>query len=187
MAYTVNENKEIIRQKAAQVDAIAKELTDCSSAVLVDYRGVTVDEFTALRAKCRAAGTTVHVLKNTLILRAAEKCGIDCSEQGIEPSLHGPTAVFYSFDDPAAAPRILREFMTKTKKMSVKAGVVGNTVLDEKGVQALADLPSREVLVARLMGTINRPAAGFVGVLAAVPGAFVRVLEAVRKQKEEAA
>ncbi|MCL2433713.1 MAG: 50S ribosomal protein L10, partial [Clostridia bacterium] len=118
--YEVNQSKDIIKQKAAQVDAIAAELTACSSAVLVDYRGATVEEMTTLRSQCRAAGTTVRVLKNTLVLRAAEKCGIDCSDQGIEPSLHGPTAVFYSFDDPAAAARILRDFMAKAKKMSVK-------------------------------------------------------------------
>jgi len=171
--------KEIIRQKQETVDAICADFNDSLSVVLLDYRGITVADFTALRANCRKQNVTVRVLKNTLVNRACEKLGIE----GLEPSLHGPTAVFFSKDDPAAAPKLLREFMLKNRKVSVKAGVVGTSTLDAAGAIALADLPSKEALVAKMLGSMQAPIAGFVGVLSGVPRALVCALNAVREQK----
>jgi len=174
--------KDIHLQKQSVVESIVADMQAASSAVVLDYRGITVAEFTALRNDCRKAGVTVRVLKNTLVVRACKDFGLE----GLDEALNGPTAIFFAKEDPSAAAKILREFAAKSKKTTVKAGFVGTAVLDAKGVAALADLPSRDVLVAKMLGTLNRPASGFVGVLSGVPRALVCALEAIRKQKEAA-
>lgn len=171
--------REAVIQKQALVAELTERMQRMSSAIIVDYRGLTVAEVTQLRNLMRDAGVEYRVLKNTLIKRAADQIGI----VGLDESLNGPTAVAFGFDDPVAPARILKDFMTKTKKMQIKSGIVGTKVIDAKGVQALADLPSKEVLVAKLMGSLNMPVSGLVGVLSGVPRALVYALEGVRKQK----
>nr|MDD6336484.1 50S ribosomal protein L10 [bacterium] len=175
--------KEVIRQKQETVEQIVTWMKEASSVVIVDYRGLTVAEVTALRAQFRQNGVVYRVLKNTLIKRAADQLGIE----GLDECLNGPTAVAFGMEDPAAAAKIIRDFTAKAKKMEVKAGIVGTQVIDAKGVSALADLPSKDVLVAKLLGTLNMPISGLVGVLSGPARALVCALEAVRKQKEETA
>ena len=119
------------------------------------------------------------MLKNTMIELAAKELNIE----GLEEHLKGPTAVAFGYDDPVAPAKILTEFAQKNKKISIKCGMIEKRVVDVKSVSALAELPPKEVLIAKMMGSMNAPITNFVGVLSAVMRNFVYALEAVRKQK----
>lgn len=168
-------------QKKLVVAEIRAKLESAKSVVFIDYRGLTVAEVTDLRAQFRKAGVEYQVLKNTLIKIAANDMGITA----LDNILEGPTAVAFSMEDPAVAAKIINEFAKKTKKTEVKAGLLEKEVLDAKGVQALADLPPKEVLIAKIMGSLNAPITNFVGVLSATLRSLVYALDAVRKTKEE--
>ncbi len=165
--------------KKTVVAEIKEKLERAQSVVLIDYRGLTVLEVTDLRNQFRKAGVEYAVLKNTMITLAAAELGIT----GLEEHLKGPTAVAFGFEDPIAPAKIITEYIKKNKKISVKCGMVDNKVIDVAGVTALAELPPREVLIAKMMGSMNAPITGFVGVLSGVLRKFVYAVEAVRKQK----
>lgn len=168
-------------QKKLVVAEIRTKLENAKSVVFIDYRGLTVAEVTDLRAQFRKAGVEYQVLKNTLVKIAANDLGVTA----LDNILEGPTAVAFSMEDPAAAAKIINEFAKKTKKTEVKAGLLEKEVLDAKGVQMLADLPPKEVLIAKIMGSMNAPITNFVGVLSATLRSLVYALDAVRKAKEE--
>ena len=136
-------------------------LNGAASAVAVDYRGLTVAQDTELRKQLREAGVTYKVYKNTLIRRAAE--GTDFA--ALDPHLEGPTAIAVSKEDATAPARILAEFAKKADKLEIKAGVVEGTYYDAKGMQAISSIPSREVLLGRLFGSMKSPIANFARVL----------------------
>ncbi len=167
--------------KKAVVADIREKFEKAHSVVLVDYRGLTVLEVTDLRNQCRAAGVEYVVLKNTMINLAAQELGI----KGLEPFLNGPTAVAFGMTDAVAPAKVITEFIKKSKKVviKVKCGVVDRTVIDVAGVQALSELPPKEVLIARMMGSLNAPITNFVGVLSATLRSLVYAIDAVRKQK----
>lgn len=165
--------------KKAVVAEIREKFEKAHSAVLIDYRGLTVPEVTDLRNQCRAQGVEYVVLKNTMISLAAQELGIT----GLDPFLKGPTAVAFGMKDAVAPAKVLTDFIKKVKKTSIKCGVVDNTMIDVAGVQALSELPPKEVLIAKMMGSLNAPITGFVGVLSATLRSLVYALEAVRKQK----
>ncbi|HIU47500.1 MAG TPA: 50S ribosomal protein L10 [Candidatus Fimadaptatus faecigallinarum] len=168
-------------QKKLVVAGIREKLENAKSVVFIDYCGLTVAEVTELRNEFRKAGVEYQVLKNTLIKIAAHDLGIT----GLDDILNGPTAVAFSMEDPASGAKVISEFAKKTKKTEVKAGLLDKEVLDVKGVQALADLPPKEVLIARIMGSLNAPITNFVGVLSATLRSLVYAIDAVRKSKEE--
>lgn len=168
-------------QKKLVVAAIREKLESAKSVVFIDYRGLTVAEVTELRNEFRKVGVEYQVLKNTLIKIAAHDLGIT----GLDDILNGPTAVAFSMEDPASGAKVISDFAKKVKKTEVKAGLLDKEVLDAKGVQALADLPPKEVLIARIMGSLNAPITNFVGVLSATLRSLVYALDAVRKSKEE--
>ena len=157
-----------IELKKVVVSDIKAKIEASQSAVLVDYRGLTVAEVTALRDDCRKAGVEYVVLKNTMVDLAAKELGIE----GLDSYLKGPTAVAFGMNDPVSPARILADCIKKTKKMTLKCAVLNNKVLDTKATQALAELPSKEVLIARIMGSLNAPVTN-----------FVYAIEAIRKQK----
>jgi len=165
--------------KKTVVAEIREKLGRAQSVVLIDYRGLTVEEVTDLRNQFRKAGVEYAVLKNTMLTLAARDLGI----RGLEDYLKGPTAVDFGYQDPVAPAKIITEYLKKNKKISVKCGMVDRKVVDQAGVTALAELPPREVLIAKLMGSMNAPITGFVGVLSGVLRKFVYAVEAVRKQK----
>jgi large subunit ribosomal protein L10 len=165
--------------KKAVVADIREKFEKAHSAVLIDYRGLTVAEVTDLRNQCRAQGVEYVVLKNTMIRLAAQEAGIT----GLDPFLNGPTAVAFGMKDAVAPAKVLTDFIKKVKKTSIKCGVVDKTMIDVAGVQALSELPPKEVLIAKMMGSLNAPITGFVGVLSATLRSLVYALEAVRKQK----
>ena len=154
--------------KKTVVAEIKEKLEKAQSAVLVDYRGLTVAEDTELRSNCRKAGVEYVVLKNTMITLAAKELGIE----GLEASLKSPTAVAFGYDDVVAPAKVISDFAKKNKKLTIKAGVYNNAALDVAGVEALAALPSREVLIAKIMGSM----------MSAV-SKFVYVVEALRKKQ----
>lgn len=158
---------------------IKDKMQNMQSCVLYDYRGLTVEEVTNLRNACRKAGVEYVVLKNTMIELAAKEAGIE----GLDDHLKGPTAVAFGMTDPVAPAKVLSEFTKNLKKTEIKCGIVDGKVIDVQGVAALAELPPKEVLIAKMMGSLNSPITGFVGVLSATLRSLVYAVEAVRKQK----
>lgn len=155
-------------------------LTRAKAVFLADFRGMSVGQATTLRNELRAASVEYKVFKNTLLDRAAQGTDVQC----LTSHLTGPTAVAISYDDPVSAAKVLSKFAKDPLgKFVLKAGVLSGKLLDVKQIQALADLPSREVLLAKMLGSMQAPATNFVGVLAALPGSLVRVLDAIRVQK----
>ena len=150
-----------VELKQPIVAEISELLNGAVSAVVVDYRGLTVAQDTDLRKQLRDAGITYKVYKNTMIKRAAE--GTDFA--ALDPALEGPTAIAVSKDDATAAARILANFAKTADKLEIKAGVVEGTFYDEKGMQVIATIPSREILLGKLLGSIQSPITNFARVL----------------------
>lgn len=169
-------------EKVAMVDEIQERLTKVQGAVVTDYRGLNAGEMTALRKELKEAGIEFKVLKNTLTILAAEKAEMN----DLIPLLTGPTAFAFGYDDPVAAAKIISEFAKKNKNLEIKGGILEGAVLDPAGVESLADLPSREVLLAMVMRAMQGPLSGMVNVLQGNIRNLVYALEAVRKQKAEA-
>ena len=165
--------------KAQVIEEVREAYERSSVAIVSEYRGLTVDEMTELRNEIRNAGAEIRVVKNTLAKRAAQ--GTDF--EGLGDYLVGPTVIAFS-SDPVAPAKALSGFEKKHANLILKGGVLNGKNLDVKSIHALSKLPSREVLIAKLLGTMNGPIQNFVGVLAAVPGSLVRVLDQVRQQKE---
>ncbi len=161
-------SKNNIVAKQAVVAGIREKMAAAKSIVLIDYRGLTVAEVTELRNQCRAAGVEYAVLKNTMVSLAAKELGIN----GLDDYLKGPTAVAFGMTDAVAPAKVLTEFIKKAKKTEVKCGVLDGQILNAAGVEALAAIPSREVLLAKVMGSM----------MSAV-SKFVYVVEALRKKQ----
>lgn len=157
-----------IEAKKGVVADIRQKFEKAQSAVLVDYRGLNVAEDTELRNQLRKAGVEYAVLKNTMINLAVKDMGLD----EMKSHLEGPTAVAFGMEDAVAPAKVLSDFIKKTKKMNIKCGVVDGAYIDEKGVEALANTPSREVLIARIMGSMMSSVSK-----------FVYCVEAIRKKQ----
>lgn len=166
--------------KQELVTEMHERLVRAKAVFLADFRGMDVGKATTLRNELRNASVEYKVFKNTLLDRASQGTDMEC----LSPYLTGPTAIAISYDDPVSAAKVLSKFAKDPQgKFVLKVGVLSGKVLDVKQIQALADLPSREVLIAKMLGSMQAPATNFVGVLAALPGSLVRVLDAIRAQK----
>lgn len=143
------------------VDEISAALDGAAAAVVVDYRGLTVEQDTQLRKQLREAGVTYKVYKNTMIRFAAKGTAFEA----LEPNLEGPTALAVSKEDATAPARILAEFAKKADKLEIKGGVVEDTYYDAKGMQVIATIPSREVLLGKLLGSMQSPITNLARVL----------------------
>ena len=174
----------ITAAKQATVAELKEKLTSAKGAVLVNYRGLTVAQDTKLRRQLREAGVEYRVVKNTMTRIAAQEAGLE----GLDVYLEGPTAMAISATDPVAPAKIIIDFVKehKLQALEVKAGLVEGNVIDEKGVKALASLPSREVLIAKMLGSMQSPITGLVNVLQGNIRNLVYALDAVRQQKESA-
>lgn len=168
--------------KKAVVAEIGKQLATAQAVVVAEYRGVNVTSMTALRKKARESGVYLRVLKNTLARRALA----DTPFAGLADQLTGPLAYGISAD-PVAVAKVLNDFAKANDKFVIKAGAMANFVMSPKDVTALATMPSREELLAMLMGTMQAPIAKFVRTLNEVPGKFVRTLAALRDEREKQA
>ncbi|MBO6147740.1 MAG: 50S ribosomal protein L10 [Lachnospiraceae bacterium] len=158
-----------VELKQPIVDAIAAQVKNAKSAVLVDYRGLTVEQDTELRKQLREAGVVYKVYKNTLMKRAFE--GTDFSQ--LDKHLEGPSALAVSSDDVTAPARIIVKFSKKADKLEVKAGIVEGTYYDAAAIQELSEIPPREELLSRLLGSIQSPIAN-----------FARVIKQIAEKKE---
>ena len=167
------------QSKQDLVAELAEQLKGTKAAFLADYRGLNVEKSTELRRKLRAAGAEYRVIKNTLLRLAAQGTPAAC----LDPELKGPTAVTLVTSDPVAPAKALVEFAKANQAFELKAAMLDGKLLQVADVKALAELPSREVLLGRLLGTLNAPTSNFVGVLAAVPRSMVQVLSAIKDQK----
>ena len=143
------------------VDEIKAQLDGAKSMVVVDYRGISVADVTELRKQCREAGVVYKVYKNTMIRFAAKGTAFEA----LEPHLEGPTALAVSKDDATVPARILAEFAKKADKLEIKGGIVEDTYYDAKGMQVIATIPSREVLLGRLLGSMQSPITNFARVI----------------------
>ena len=154
------------------VDEIAGYLADAQAMVLVDYRGLTVEEDTQLRKALREAGVDYKVYKNTLIKRAVNGTVFEA----VTDLCEGPTAIATSASDATAPARVLYEATKKMPNLELKGGVVDGTFYDEKMIQVIATIPSREVLLGKLLGSIQSPITN-----------FARVIKQIAESKEEVA
>ena len=178
-----------LEEKKAVVAEVSEQVSKAQSIIIAEYRGLEVGNMTKLRAEARKSGVYLRVLKNTLVRRAVD--GTPFS--GLASQMVGPL-VFGISTDPVAAAKVLNEFAKSNDKFVIKAGAMSNFVMSPKdvaslaanGVKALATMPSREELLAKLMGTMQAPVAKFVRTLNEVPTSFVRGLAAVRDQKQAA-
>ena len=165
---------------------ITEDLHDrfARSAIIVvtDYNGLDVASINDLRRKLREADIEYQVVKNTLLVRAAE----DTEAALIKDYFKGPSAVAISYEDPVAPAKVLTQFAKDNNKLEIKVGVLNGKVLDAQAIKALATLPSREVLLAQLLSTLNAVPTSFVRVLAEVPRSLLNVLTAIKDQKEAA-
>ena len=143
------------------VDEISAHLDGAKAAVVVDYRGLTVEQDTALRKKLREAGVVYKVYKNTYLKRAFE--GSDFAQ--LDKDLEGPTAVAFGIEDATAPARVLAEFAKNCDRLEFKAGVVEGTYYDAKGIQVIASIPSRETLISKLLGSLQSPITNFARVI----------------------
>lgn len=171
----------VLESKQQVVNEISDKLQRSVTAVLTDYRGLNVAEATLLRKELRDAGVEYRVLKNTLTKLAAEKAGYE----ELKKDLVGPTAIAFSYDDPVAPAKILSKFAKEYKKLVLKSGVVEGKIIDLQGISALADLPSREVLLAQVLAGFQAPVSGFVNVMHGNLRNFACVINAIKEQKEQ--
>lgn len=164
------------------VEEVSALVAKSQAIVVAEYRGLNVEAATRLRRQARSQGVQLRVLKNTLARRAMGGTPF----AGLTDQLVGP--LIYGFSaDPVSAAKVISAFAKDNDKLVVKAGAMPNVVLDDKGVKALATMPSREELLAKLMATMQAPIGQFVRTLNEVPARFVRTLAAVRDAKEKAA
>ena len=177
----------VTEAKKAIVADLKERLTGAKAAVFTSYSGLTVAQDTELRRKLREAGVSYQVVKNTMTRIAAKEAGLD----GLDDIFNGTTALAIAGDDVVAPAKVICDFIKENKldeagKLSVKAGILDGRVIDIEEVKALASLPSREVLIAKILGSMQAPISGTVNVLQGVIRNAVYVLEAIRQQKESA-
>ncbi len=150
-----------VELKKPIVEEISASIKDAQSVVLVDYRGLTVEQDTQLRKNLREAGVTYKVYKNTMMNFAFKGTEFE----GLSQYLEGPSALALSTEDATAPARVLAQFAKTADKLEIKAGVVEGTVYDAKGIAAIASIPSREVLISKLLGSLQSPITNFARVM----------------------
>ena len=171
-----------LEEKQAVVAEIGAQVAQAQAIVVAEYRGLGVAAMTELRKQARGSGIYLRVLKNTLARRAVAATPF----AGLSDKMVGPLAYGIS-SDPVKVAKVLHDFARSNDKFVIKAGAMANFVMSPKDVASLATMPSREELLARLLGTMQAPIATFVRTLNEVPTKFVRALAAVRDQKEKQA
>ena len=172
-------SEKILEQKKQAVAALTESLKAAHTGVIVNYKGITVAQDTKLRKELREAGDEYMVVKNTLLRLALKDAGID----GLDHVLEGTTALAISKEDYVSSAKILAKFAETNKKFELKAGFVDGGAIDADGVKELAALPSKEVLVAQVLGGLNAPITGFVTVLNGTMKGLVVALNAIAEKQ----
>ncbi len=168
-------------EKAAVVAEVVEQVSTAQAIIVAEYRGLEVGAITALRKQARESGVYLRVLKNTLARRAIAGTPFE----GLTDKLVGPL-IYGMSSDPVQCAKVLADFAKSNDKLALKGGAMPNSVLETDAVKALASMPSREALLATLMGTMQAPVATFVRTLNEVPGKFVRTVAALRDEREKA-
>lgn len=169
-------------RKENAVKELRDRLAESQNLFLTDFAGLTVEEITKLRRELRKDGSSYAVVKNTLFKIAA---GEDISKQ-LDGFLAGPTGIVFAGSDPVAPAKAIKQFADDSKKLGIKAAIVDGKFVDKKQVEALAALPPKAELIARLVGSLASPLRGLVTVLSGNQSGLVRVLNSIREQKEAA-
>lgn len=168
-------------KKKEQVAQIRRWVGESKAQILIDYRGLSVREITDLRKHLRQVGAELHVVKNTLYRVARDHM----LPEGLEPHLHGMTAIAFVKGDEAAAAKAITDYIKQARKSEVKALVLGERVYPAQMVETLAKLPAREVVIAQFLGALQSPIAGLVGTLSEILAQFVRTLQAIADKKAQ--
>ena len=170
-------------QKAEQVELLTEKLKKARVAVLTDYRGLTVSQMQELRSRFRTGDVEYRVVKNTLVRRAAEAAGVPA----LQSELEGPVAIAFGYEDLSLPAKLINEFVRTTRlKLDIKGGLVEGRVFSPDQVKQLADLPSRESLIAQLMGTLQSPVSQLVGIMQTPLQQLLGVLNAYKTKLEAA-
>lgn len=171
-------------QKEETVSEVAETLRNSQAAIFTDYRGLTVAQVSDLRKKLREKDTHFAIVKNTLFKRASE--GVVSPDPQIDATLNGPTAVAFAMSDAVAAAKIISDYIRDNRgtPLTIKGAVVGGKFYSPDQVTALSRVPSREVLIAQMLGSFNAPITGLVGTLNGILSNFVFTLQAVANQKQ---
>jgi large subunit ribosomal protein L10 len=171
----------VIENKKKKVEALKEKMALAKLLILSDFRRFTVKEITTLRKKLRAENSEYKVAKNTLLVKAAEAAGFP----ELKKHLQGTTAVLFGYGDPVTSVKTLVNFLKEIEKGEVRAGVVENAVIETEQIQALAKLPSKEILIAKVVGGLKSPLYGLVNVLVGPMRKLVYALNAVKEKKEK--
>jgi len=172
-----------LKEKQAIVAEVNETAVKAVSAVMADYRGVSVDAMTRLRKEARAAGVHVRVIRNTLAKRAFEGTDYEC----LTDTLLGPNVLAFSLEDPGAGARIFKDFAKENDSFEIKALSFAGKLLPADQIDVLAKLPTYEQAIAQLMGTMLAPVTKLASTLNDVPGKVTRVVAAVRDEKQKVA
>ena len=164
-------SEKILNEKKAVVSALVEKLKNAQAGVIADYRGLSVAQDTELRKKLREAGVEYTVVKNTLTRFAANEVGLG----DLDPILHGPSALATSDSDVVAPAKVLVEFAKANEQLEIKAGFVDGKVIDVNEVKVYASIPSKEVLISKMLGSLQAPI-----------GSLVRTLDAIAKKEDTA-
>jgi len=167
--------------KQSIVSQLKEDLNGVTTVFLCDFKGLTVEKDTQIRKSFRESGSTYTVVKNTLLKLAFT----DTDLAGVEEHLVGNTALAYTNEDVVGLAKMIRDFAKDNEAFNFKAGVVEGKVIDLKGLETLASLPSKEALVSKLMYMLNYPVQGLATALAGIPRNLVVVLDQIKQQKEE--
>ena len=171
-----------LKEKQAIVAEVNETAQAALSAVMADYRGVTVDAMTKLRQSARESGVQVRVIRNTLAKRAFEGTELECMNE----ALTGPCIVAFAMEDPGASARLFKDFAKEQEAFEIKALSVGGMLLPAEQIDALAKLPTRDEALALLMAVMQAPVTKLVRTMNDIPGRVTRVVAAVRDQKQAA-
>ena len=164
-------NSKVLAAKQSIVEELKEKLSNAQSGVVVDYRGITVEEDTALRKSMREANVDYRVVKNTLLNFAVK----GTEYEAIAPYLEGPTAIAIGVEDPIAPAKVLGDFIETAKKLTIKTGFIDGRVVDVAEIEKISKLPSKEELLAKAFGSMKAPITN-----------LARVLNQIKEQKESA-
>lgn len=173
--------------KATAVASLKESFSNSKAAFFADYKGLTVEQVNDLRKKLRAQNVQVQVVKNNLARLAVKEAKLGQESEALLDTVAGPTMIAFAYGDPAAAAKVINKFAEDNEAFNLKDSLLSAQRLSTKQVEELSKLPSREVLLAKMLGSLNAPVQNFVGVLAAVPRSLVQVLAAVEQKKKQQA
>ncbi len=173
----------VLEAKKAQVAEVIEVLKEAQTGVLVDYRGLNVEEDTALRTQLREANVKYFVIKNTLLRLAAKEVGLEA----LEEALHGPTAIAVSAEDAVAPAKVLADYAKKNDKLEIKAGFMDGSVMTLDEIKTLAATPNMDTLIAKMMGSLNSPISSLARLLATIADGGEEIADLIAKKAGEAA